>query len=69
VQRTFGATVDEQGQIKPDEPVDLLPGERVLITVLDGDSVDVASMSEDTLAVDWMRPEEEDAWAHLRPAR
>ena len=66
---TFEATVDEHGQIQPIEPVQLTPGERVLITLLDSAPDDVALMSEAALASDWLRPEEEAAWSHLRPGR
>lgn len=30
---------------------------------------ETALLSEPTLAVDWNRPEEDEAWAHLQPQR
>lgn len=62
---TIEAEVDEEGHIRPKEPVRLAPGSRVLITVLDAEGAEAALLSEAALAVDWQRPEEEAAWSHL----
>ena len=62
---TIEAEVDEQGHIRPKEPVTLAPGSRVLITVLDPDAAEPALLSEASLASDWERPEEDAAWSHL----
>lgn len=61
---TVEAEVDEQGNIRPKDPVVLAPGSRVLVTVLD-DEAEAALLSESALAADWDRPEEEAAWSHL----
>ena len=62
---TIEAEVDEQGQIRPKEPLSLPPGSRVLITVLESDGSEPALLRDAALAADWERPEEEAAWAHL----
>ena len=65
---TIEAEVDENGQIRPKEPMMLPPGSRVLITVLEADGSDPALLSEDSLATDWTRPEEDAAWSQLPQA-
>ena len=58
------------------EPVTLAGERRALVTVLDespapdpqslaGSALECALMSEASLAEDWLRPEEDEAWAHL----
>ena len=64
---TIEAEVDEQGNIRPREPVVLAPGSRVLVTVLEPAGAETALLSEAALA-DWSRPEEDAAWSHLQPA-
>jgi predicted DNA-binding antitoxin AbrB/MazE fold protein len=61
----FEAEVDEQGNIKPKEPVALPPGSRVLVTVLEQPGAETALLSEAAFAEDWQRPEEDAAWSHL----
>jgi len=65
VHTTIEAEVDEQGNIKPTEPVVLPPGSRVLVTVLEPSGADTALLSEAALAEDWQRPEEDAAWSHF----
>jgi hypothetical protein len=65
---TLEAEVDEQGRIRPKETVELAPGTRLLITVLDDDHGDAMWLAEPALAADWARPEEDEAWSHLVPA-
>lgn len=71
--RTVEATIDEQGNVKLLEPVQLPSTRRALVTILeDPPSVDVnetAVLSEPALAKDWNRPEEDAAWSHLQPER
>ena len=62
---TVEAEVDEQGNIKPKEPVVLAPGSRVLVTVLEPAETETALLSEAALGADWLRPEEDAAWSHL----
>lgn len=63
--RTIEAEVDENGIIRTTEPVALPPGARVLVTILEMEDSETASLSEAALAADWERPEEEAAWSHL----
>lgn len=63
---TIEAEVDENGNIRPKEPVSLPPGSQLLITVLDApDASETALLSQVALAADWNRPEEDAAWAGL----
>ena len=62
---TIEAEVDDQGNIRPKEPVVLSPGSRVLVTVLESAGTDTALLSEATLAEDWQRPEEDAAWSQF----
>ena len=62
---TIEAEVDEKGNIRPKEPVVLVPGSRVLVTVLEPGGAETALLSESSLAIDWQRPEEDAAWAQL----
>jgi hypothetical protein len=62
---TIEAEVDEQGNIRPKEPVDLPPGSRVLITVVELGTAESALLSETALGADWNRPEEDAAWSDL----
>ena len=64
---TIEAGVDEQGNIRPKEPVSLPPGSRVLVTVLEPAGGETALLSEAALAKDWQRPEEDTAWSHFGP--
>lgn len=65
---TIEAEVDEQGNIRPKEPVTLPPGSQLLITVVGGPGTsETALLSEPSLAADWTRPEEDAAWADLGP--
>jgi predicted DNA-binding antitoxin AbrB/MazE fold protein len=66
---TIEAEVDDKGIIRPKKPVSLPPGSRLLITVLSApDGSETALLSEDALAADWSRPEEDTAWAVLDQA-
>ena len=66
---TIEAEVDENGNIRPKEPVSLPPGSQLLITVLGRSGAsETALLSEASLAADWNRPEEDAAWAGLEPA-
>jgi len=59
------AEIDEEGRVRPDEDVPMEPGTRVLVTFLGEDS-ETALLSERSLSADWLRPEEDAAWSHLR---
>ncbi len=72
--RTIEAVIDENGNVRLLEPLRLDHASRALVTILEASQVsgedespDTASLSETPLAVDWQRPEEDAAWAHLQP--
>lgn len=65
VHTTIEAEVDEKGIIRPKEPITLMPGVRVLVTVLEPPGGETAVLSEASLAADWQRPEEDAASAQL----
>ena len=67
--QTYEATIDEAGNIRFNEPVKLPFGQRVLVTVLAEPAIPIpetALLTEQALAVDWNRAEEDEAWSHLQ---
>ena len=61
--------VDEQGPVQLIEPLQL-PKSALAFVVIFGEELHVpmsALLSETALADDWLRPEEDAAWAHLHP--
>ncbi|HEV7298816.1 MAG TPA: hypothetical protein VGN72_05575 [Tepidisphaeraceae bacterium] len=68
--KTVEAIIDEHGNVTLAEPIELTRRSRALLTILDESAAvdDVTRMSESGLR-DWLRPEEDEAWAHLQPAR
>ena len=73
--RTVEAVVDENGQIRLLESLPLRTRQRVLVTVLEEKTdeqpraSEIALLSEQALAKDWNRNEEDEAWSHLQPDR
>ncbi|MBX7256629.1 MAG: hypothetical protein K1Y02_09735 [Candidatus Hydrogenedentes bacterium] len=71
--RTFEAVIDERGNVRLLEAVELPGKRRALVTILndvpDATYLECAIASEHALAYDWNRPEEDAAWAHLQQAR
>jgi hypothetical protein len=68
---TVEAVVDERGGVRLLEGVSLPEARRALVTILEEPPSTVhetAILSEAALS-DWNRPEEDDAWSHLQPAR
>lgn len=68
--QAFEATIDQSGNVHLKEALQL-PGERrALVIVLDDADSPAFNepylLSEASLAVDWNRPEEDAAWAHLQ---
>jgi hypothetical protein len=66
--QAFEATIDANGKVHLSEAIQL-PGERrALVIVLDDRPIENEAylLSEASLAVDWNRPEEDAAWAHLQ---
>jgi predicted DNA-binding antitoxin AbrB/MazE fold protein len=67
--QTVEAVTDEKGLLKILEPIKLPKLRRVIITILNEEpseeNFNSALLSEDALAKDWLRPEEDEAWSHL----
>jgi hypothetical protein len=68
--KTVEAIIDEHGNVRLLEPVRPDGIRRALVTILDERPTDrrseTALLSEAALAEDWDRPEEDEAWKHLR---
>ena len=61
------ARIEKDGQVHLLEPVRVSRSCRAIVTIVDDPAVpDTALLSEDALARDWDRPEEDAAWAHLQ---
>jgi hypothetical protein len=72
--QTVQAVIDKNGQVRLLENVQFSKPRRALVTILDEEVFDeipniTAFLSEQALATDWNRPEEDEAWAHLQPVR
>jgi hypothetical protein len=69
--QTIKAVVDEQGRVRLLEEVKLSGVRRALVTILEevpgSEASETALLSEQALAEDWERPEEDEAWSHLQP--
>jgi hypothetical protein len=77
--KTVEAIVGEDGSIHLPESISLKRDQRVLVTILEeGDDAnqdseegpsagEPALLSEEVLAEDWTREEEDEAWKHLQP--
>ena len=70
--RTIEATIDKDGRVHLLEPVQLSKARRAIVTILEEEPRIIPSaalLSEEALAKDWNRPEEDEAWSHLNPAQ
>jgi hypothetical protein len=67
--RTVEATIDKNGKVSLSEPVTLKKKSRALLTILDAPVVDDVTLLSEAALSDWNRPEEDEAWAYLQPAR
>ena len=68
--QTVEAIIDDSGMVKVLNNLRLPRGRRALVTVLDEKPEptvsETALLSEESLAVDWLRDEEGEAWSHLQ---
>jgi len=67
--RTVEATIDANGHIHIAKPIKLKGLRRALVTIFEEppiESIETAMLSEDSLATDWSRQEEDQAWSHLQ---
>ena len=68
VLQTIEATIDEQGNVRLLEPIQLSKPRRAFVMILteERDLPETALLSEAALAEDWNRSEEDTAWSHLQ---
>ena len=70
--QTVEAIIEPDGEVLLLEPVELSERKRALVTILEDEPANAipltALLSEQSLAEDWNRPEEDEAWSHLQPA-
>ena len=65
--KSVEATVETNGEVRLREPIQVKYPCRAIVTILDGPDIpESALLSEASLARDWKRPEEDDAWSHLQ---
>ena len=71
MRQTVEATIDEQGNVRLLEPIQLSEPRRAVVTILsdERDFSETALLSEAALAEDWDRPEEESAWSYIQKER
>ena len=71
--KTVEAVIDENGQVRLLESINLPAARRALVTILEEEPSTIISetalLSESALAEDWNKPEEDAAWSHLQPAQ
>ena len=64
--KTIQAVVEKDGSVRLLEKVQLEHASRALVTILDREeilnSLELSLLSEQSLAVDWNCPEEDEAW-------
>ena len=67
--QTIEVEIDATGHIHPLEPIFKLPVGRALLTLLNPPVDEALQLAEPALAEDWLKPEEDAAWAHLQPTK
>jgi hypothetical protein len=71
--QTIEAIIDETGKVQLLESIRLTEARRALVTILEEEPSarvsEAALLSEQSLAEDWLKPEEDEAWSHLQPVR
>ena len=68
MRQSIEATIDEQGNVRLLDPIQLSEPRRAVVTILtdERDLTETALLSEAALAEDWNRPEEDAAWSYLQ---
>lgn len=66
--QTLEVEIDASGRTHPLESLPFKPVGRALLTLLTPPMDEAALLAEASLAEDWLRPEEDAAWAHFRSA-
>jgi hypothetical protein len=71
--QTVEAIIEPDGSVLLLESVQLTESRRALVMILEDEPAQTVSttalLSEQSLAEDWNRPEEDEAWSHLQPAQ
>ena len=71
--QTVEAIIEPDGKVLLLEPIHLKEPRRALVTILEDEPAnkvpETALLSEQSLAEDWNRPEEDEAWSHLQQVR
>ena len=69
--RTVEAVIDEHGNVRLLEAIQLTAARKALVTILEDAPAtgvpETALLSEQALAKDWDRPDEDAAWSYLQP--
>jgi hypothetical protein len=66
--RTIEVEIDEVSAVHPLDPTVKLPPGRAVLAWPESEDIYSALMSEKAVA-DWLRPEEDEAWAYLQQAK
>ena len=65
--KAIEATIEKNGQIHLLESIHLNHACRAIVTIISEPEIpETALLSEQSLARDWERPQEDDAWSHLQ---
>ncbi len=68
--QTVEAIIDQNGNVQLLESLQLPASRRALVTILEDEPLNAGSetalLSEQALAEDWLRSEEDQAWSHLQ---
>ncbi|MCF7809466.1 hypothetical protein K9N50_00610 [bacterium] len=72
--KSIEAVIYKDGRIKLKDKIRLEKSRRAIVTILDEDvdfpeTDEITLLSEEALAKDWNRKEEDEAWSHLQPDR
>jgi len=68
--QTVEAIIDAHGNVRLLGKVSVTGSQRALVTILDESatsSIETTLLAEKSLVQDWLRPEEDAAWAYLQP--
>ena len=71
--QSIESIIDPEGNVYLLESVKLSSSKKAIVTILEENPIistsETALLSEATLAKDWLRPEEDEAWSHLQLAQ
>jgi hypothetical protein len=67
--KTLEVEIDETGKVRPTDPAISLPHGRALLIWQTEPSHETMLLSEASLSEDWLKPEEDKAWAYMQPDR